>query len=246
MYDLKVTFSPCLIVSRWSAGLFRHCPLTKWRRKKLPTCSKLSMDDVGNLVNHSLAAPLRVVGKERHKISSGGCWRPRVVLKVLRYFKGSFSPSNGLSCGRWNFEGTGHSRTTAVKGESVLLTIQSRLWFVFSLITLFSLSISFLISLRRSELAPSGVIGRWRSFLLWLSPSSSRLVIEWLSCCRNCSLISWFCLVSSSTLATSVWICRANAAGSWLVLDSIWTCELNGTTFLNLGVKKSSPQTASN
>ena len=47
-------------------------------------CLKLSIDNVGNLVNHSLAAPLRVVGKERHGISSGGCWRPNVVLKVLR------------------------------------------------------------------------------------------------------------------------------------------------------------------
>ena len=29
--------------------------------------------DVGNFMNHSLAAPLRVAGKERHSISSGGC-----------------------------------------------------------------------------------------------------------------------------------------------------------------------------
>ena len=52
--------------------------------KEQPNCSKLSMDDVDSLVNHSLAAPLRVVGKERHNISLGGCWRPKVVLKVLR------------------------------------------------------------------------------------------------------------------------------------------------------------------
>ena len=32
-----------------------------------------SMGKVGNFVNHSLVAPLRVVGKERHIISSGGC-----------------------------------------------------------------------------------------------------------------------------------------------------------------------------
>ena len=36
----------------------------KWRKKALLNCSKLSMDEVGNFVNHSLAAPLRVVGKE--------------------------------------------------------------------------------------------------------------------------------------------------------------------------------------
>ena len=83
-YELRVSFSPCLIVSRWSAGLLGRCPLTKWRKKELPNCSKLSMDDVGNFVSYTLAAPLRVVGKERYSISSEGCERPRVVLKVLR------------------------------------------------------------------------------------------------------------------------------------------------------------------
>ena len=55
----------------------------KWRKKRLLSCSKSSMDKVGNFVNHSLAAPFRVVGKKWHNISLGGCWRPRVVLKVL-------------------------------------------------------------------------------------------------------------------------------------------------------------------
>ena len=63
-YDLRVSFSPCLMVSKWSAGLLGHCPPMKWHRKELSNCSKLSMDDVGNFVNHSLATPLRVVGKE--------------------------------------------------------------------------------------------------------------------------------------------------------------------------------------
>ena len=151
--------------------------------------------------------------------------------------------SNGLSCGRQNFEGTGHSKIAVVKGEFVFLTIRSKLWSVFSLIAFLSSSISFLISLRRSELVPFGVIGRRWSSLLWLSPSSSQLVSERLSSCCNRSLISCFCLVSSSTLAVSIWICRANAVGSWLALDSVWTCELNGTTFSNLGAKKSSLQT---
>jgi len=72
-YDLKVSFSPYLIVSRWSASLFGHCPPTKWHKKELLSCSKSSMDDVGNFMNHSLAASLRVVGKKRHNISLGGC-----------------------------------------------------------------------------------------------------------------------------------------------------------------------------
>ena len=124
-----------------------------------------------------------------------------------------------------------------VKGESVLLTILSKLWSVFSLIAFFNSSISFLISLRRSELSPSGI----PSHLFWLSPSSSRLVSEQLSsCCSRC-LISWFYLVSSSMVAASVWICKANAARSWLMLDSIWTCELNGNMLSNLGAKKVIP-----
>ena len=215
IYDLRVSFSPWLIVSKWSPGLLGHCPPTKWRKKKLPNYSKLLMDDVGNFVNHSLIAPLRMVRKERHNISSGGCWRPRVVLKVLRWSRGSFSPLNGLSWRRKNFDDIGHSRTAVMKGESILLTILSRLWSVFSLIALLSSSISFLISQRRSELILSGVVARWQSLLLWLSPSSSWLVLERLSSCWSRSLISWFCLVSSSTLAVIVWICKANATESW-------------------------------
>ena len=72
-YDLWISFSPCLIVSKWSAGLFGCCPPTKWRKKALLNCSKLSLDDVGNFVNHSLTAPLRVVGKEWPSISSRDC-----------------------------------------------------------------------------------------------------------------------------------------------------------------------------
>ena len=228
------------MVSKWSAVLFGHCPPKKWRTKELLSCSKLSMDDVGNLLNHSLTAPLRVVGKERHKISSGGCWRPRVVRKVFKWSNGSFSLSKGSSCGRRNLEGTGHSWMATVKGESVFLTILSKLWSIFPLMAFLNLSISFLISLRRSELASSGVLFR----LLLLSSSSSLLTSVQLSSCCNRYLISWFCLVSSSTVAASDWICRANAAGSGLALDSIWTCELIRTDHLLSSNR--SPQTVPN
>ena len=147
------------MMSKWSIGLFGHCPPTKWRRKELPRCSKLSMDDASNLVNHFLAALLRVVGKKWHSISLGGCWRPRVFLKVLRWSNESFKPSNGSSWGRRNFDGTEHSWTARVKGKSVVLTILSRLWSIFPLIAFLSSSISFLISLRRSEFASFGVLG---------------------------------------------------------------------------------------
>ena len=135
------------------------------------------------------------------------------------------------------FEGIGHTRTAMVKGESVLLTILSKLWFVFSLIAFLNSAISFHISLRRSEFAPSGVLGR----LFWMSPSSTWLVSKWLSSCCSRYLISWFCLVSSSTVAANVWICRANAIGSWLALDSIWTYKLTGMVLLNPSAKKSFP-----
>ena len=160
------------MMSRWSAGLFGRCSPTKCRTKELLSYSKLLMDDGGNLVNHSLATPLRVVGKERHRISSGGCWRPRVVLNVLRWSNGSFSPSKGLSWGRWNLEGTGHSWTAKVNSKFAILTILFTPWSVFPLIAFLSSSISFLISLRRSEFVSSGVLVR----LLWLSLSSSLLI----------------------------------------------------------------------
>ena len=160
------------MVSKCSAGLFGHCTLTKWQRKELLSCLKLSINDVGNLANHSLATPLRVVGKERHRILLGGCWRPCVILNVLRWSNGSFSLSKGSSWDRRNLEGIGHSWTAKVKGESVFLTILSKLWSIFPLIVFLSSSISFLISLRKSEFASSGMLVR----LLWLSPSSSLLI----------------------------------------------------------------------
>ena len=221
MYDLNVSFSPCLIISRRSAGLFRCCPRTKWHKKELLSYLKSLMNEVGNFMNHSLAALLRVVGKEWHNISLGGCCRPKVVLKVLRWSKGSFNLPNGSSYGRQNFEGTGHSKIAIVKGESFFLTIRSRIQSVFSFIALLSLSISFLISLRRSKLSSCGVVGHQCLFFLWLSPSSSRLVLDQFSFCYSRNLISWFCRVSSSMLAVSVWICRANTTESWWVLGSI-------------------------
>ena len=165
-YDLRVSFSPCLMVSKWLAGLLGRYPPMKWRKKELLNCSKLSMDNVGSLMNQSFVAPLRVVGKDRHSISLGGCWRPNVVLKVLRWSWGSLSPSNESSCGSWNFNDTGHSRTAVVKGESIALTNLSRLQSVFSLMALLNSSISLLISQKRSEFCSSGEVGFRQSLLL--------------------------------------------------------------------------------
>ena len=150
------------MVGKWSAGLFGRYPPMKWHTKELPSCSKLSMDDVANLLNHTHPAPLRVVRKEQHNISSGGCYKLKVVLKVVMWSSKSFRPSNNSSCGRQNFRGIGHSRTFVVKGESILLTIPSILQSIFSLTTFLSSSISLLISLRRSKFASSEVFNcRW-------------------------------------------------------------------------------------
>ena len=191
----------------------------KWRRKALLNCSKLSMDKFGNFVRHSLAAAFRVVGNERHSISSGGCWRPNVVLKVLRWSWGSLSLLNGSSWGRWNLEGTRHSRTTVVKGESVALTILSTLRSVFSFRAFLSSSIYFLTSRSKSEFCSSEVVGlRW-ALLLWLSPSSYGLPLDSSWACWTCwsrNFISWFCLVSSSMVAARAWTYWVKAAESGL------------------------------
>ena len=113
-----------------------------------------------------LLAPLRVVGKDWHSISSGGYWIPSTVLKVLKWSWGSLSSLNGSSWGNWNFDGIGHSRTAIVKGESVALTNLPRLRSVFSLMALLNLSISILISRRRSELCSStGVVASFLDFV---------------------------------------------------------------------------------
>ena len=124
-----------------------------------------------------------------------------------------------------------------VNGESTFLTILSKLWSVFPLMAFLNSSISFLISLGRSEFVSFGVL----VCLLLLSTPSSPLTSVQLSSCYSCCLISWFCLVISSTVAASDWICRANAAGSWLVVDSIWTFELDGTVLYNYVSKSNRP-----
>ena len=85
------------------------------------------MDEVASLLNYTRVAPFRVVGKERHKISSRVCCRLRVILKVVIWSNGSFRSSNDLSYGRQNFSGSGHSKIFVVKGESVVLTNPTKL-----------------------------------------------------------------------------------------------------------------------
>ena len=131
----------------------------KWCTKELPSCSKLSLDEVASLQNHTRAAPLRVVGKERLKISFGVYYRLKVILKEVIWSSGSFRPSNDSSCGRWSFGSRGRSKIFVLKGEFVLLTIPSMFLSIFSLIVFLNSSISFLTFLRRSEITSSEEFG---------------------------------------------------------------------------------------
>ena len=118
-----------------------------------------------------------------------------------------------------------------MNGESVLLTIPSKFFAVFPFIAFLISSIFFLILLRRSLLASADHSVLLEPYLPWLPSgsctSSSFLLFSILlgerfySCC-NCCLISWFCFVSSSTLAMRAWTCNARVADSGCALDSIW------------------------
>ena len=98
-------------------------------------------------------------------------------------------------------------------------------------------SISFLISRRRSEFVFSGVLVRLLLLFILLFPLPS----VWFCSCCSCCLISWFCLVSSSTMVASDWTCTASAAGSWLVVDSIWNVELDGMVLYSCASKSNLP-----
>ena len=144
-------------------------------------------NDVGNFVNHSLATLLRVVGKERHSISSRDYWRPNVVLKVLRW---SLSPSNGSSWRKRNFER--HRAFQDYRGEGRICfpdhSIQASVCFFSNGVPQFVHLL--LISRRRSKFCSSEVTGPQWSPLLWLSPSSSWLALDWSSSYWSHNLIS--------------------------------------------------------
>lgn len=127
-----------------------------------------------------------------------------------------------------------------MNSKLVLLTIPSKFFVVFPSIAFLSSSISLLMLLKRSLLASSN-----RSILLELSfpwlPSRSCALSSFLlfsillgeqfsSYCNRC-LISWFCFVSSFTLAMKAWICNARAIDSGCALDSIWMTTRVGLRF---------------
>ena len=60
-YSLKVSPSCCFTASRYEVGLLWHWPPMKCQTKEFLNYSKFAIDTVGNLLNHTHAAPLRVV-----------------------------------------------------------------------------------------------------------------------------------------------------------------------------------------
>ena len=76
----------------------------------------------------------------------------KVILRVLE-------PVKRLKLRQPDLDGTGHSRTAVVNGESVALTSLSTFRSVFFFIALLNSSISFLISRKRFEFWSSGETG---------------------------------------------------------------------------------------
>ena len=110
----------------------------KWHTNRLLSWSKSSIEDCANLLNHTQAAPLRVVGKDWHTILSRVCYRLKVILKVVMWSSGSFNSSYDSSCKSQNFGESGWSSTRCVNGESVQVLGHFSFHGIFKLIHLFS------------------------------------------------------------------------------------------------------------
>ena len=160
----------------------------KCRTKESLNFLKLASEDDTNLLNQTQAAHLKVVGKDLHMTSSGVCCRFNNALKDSMWSSGSVCPSYVFKWGSQNFGGRGHSRTSLVNGELVLLIILSKFLDDFPFRAFFILSISFLMFLRSSSLFRLGcsvcleldcrvrleVSSLWLVCGLW--PSSSSLL----------------------------------------------------------------------
>ena len=71
-YSLRVSPSCCFTV-RYEMGLLWRWPPMKWQTKESLSCLKFTIDVVGSLLNHSLAAPLMVARNDMQITSFGVC-----------------------------------------------------------------------------------------------------------------------------------------------------------------------------
>ena len=177
----------------------------KWRTKPLLSCSKSAIIPWGILLNHTLAAPFSIGGNALHITSSRVIYNSINILNDSMWSKGSLEPSFDSNCGRRNFGGREQSSTSLVNGESVLQIILSRFSLPWSFITLFRLSISFLMLQSKFSILVESSPKVLSRLLAWEFDSSS----FWFSPVRQCSAFwdsfvfrsSSFWWVSSFTLA---------------------------------------------
>ena len=158
-------------------GLLRFWPPIKCQTNKSLNYLKFAIDDTGSLLNHTLMAPLSVVGKDLHITSSGVCCRFSIILKAPIWLTRSLLSSYNSSCGRRNLRGKRHSKTLVVKGESILLSMPLRFIAVFPFLSFFTSSSSLI-----------------KLFIIW-----SLLCVD----CSVCSEVS-FPLLFSGLLASSL------------------------------------------
>ena len=78
------------------SGLFIPFPPMKWQTKALPSSSKLLIVEGGILLNHTLAAPFKAVGKALYIIPSIVFYKFTRLLKDSIWSSESFEPSNQL------------------------------------------------------------------------------------------------------------------------------------------------------
>ena len=91
-YSLKVSPSCCFTVSRYKVGLLWRWPPMKWHTKESLSCLKFTIDAVGNLLNHTLVAHLRVVGNDLQITSSRVYWRFNIVFNAPMWSRASLVP----------------------------------------------------------------------------------------------------------------------------------------------------------
>ena len=82
MYNRSVSSSRYLMLIRHAVDFLYLCPPMKCEVKWALSSLKVLIELGVNLLNQILAAPLSVVGKALHMISSGTPWRYIRVLKV--------------------------------------------------------------------------------------------------------------------------------------------------------------------
>ena len=237
-YNLKLSFSYCLMFNKLDENLLYLCPPMKCETKFLLNSLKVEMVLRAVLLNHTLASPLSVVGKTLHMILSRTPCSYIRVLNDSRWSNRSFGPSYASTYGIWNLVGRGKEVTYVVKGESVQWTSSLRSMDtcpLMAFIIIYILSFIICMSCTICNALPSSSDQRLMSFhwsrllatllsslfsLSWWSPVEGWLLLRLsCSCSSQCSLghhsFLWFSCYSDSWLS---WVSRLTAA------TRVYTC----------------------